>query len=162
MSDRKLQRAFEGYAGEYQHHDHEDQQERYVAAYGGEVRAFEQDLFYRAYRMGLGIDVREGPQPRRKALHRINRAAREKQDHIQKPRERPDQSRMAGASEHRERHRQQTGRADDDYSNQHRQRRDSAQDSPTRDHQAQEQDQNAADAGYRYAAGEDAAGDVPS
>ena len=78
-----LQRAFEGDAGEDEHYEHEDEQEHYVAAYCGEVGAFEEDLFDCAYRMGFRIEVREGAQPRRETLDRVDRAAREK---IQRPR----------------------------------------------------------------------------
>ena len=45
----QLQGALERHACQYQHQDHEYQQESYVAAYCGEVGAFEQDLFDRAY-----------------------------------------------------------------------------------------------------------------
>jgi hypothetical protein len=57
---RALQSAFEGDACEDEHYEHEGEEEDYVAAYCGEVGAFEEDLFDCAYRMGFGIEVREG------------------------------------------------------------------------------------------------------
>ena len=50
-----------------------------------EHRALEQDRLQRAHRMHLGIEAREGAQPRRETLDRINRAAGKNRITLRKP-----------------------------------------------------------------------------